>query len=199
MQHSLNIPRNSSESLATPFMFLGLYPTTDTGLKSLPRRHEASAEYSQRVQREALNTSDNVGNSRSIRAIVKRLSLQDVVQTSDGLSVTLERLENLLFAEAEEGFPLPTRHAYRTTRYLLEEAHRYLLVEFPRATVSVEENGGIFVYWIKPSNTVQLTVPSESGKLLYLRTMQSNLPSQVCQNPDGKEIARRLLIFNRLS
>lgn len=121
------------------------------------------------------------------------------VNLSDGLAVTLERLAGLLFAEEEDGFPLPTRHAYLTAFHLLNEAYRYLPVSFPRATVSVEENGGVFIYWIKPSGTVQLTVPFEQGKLLYIRTMQDKLPSQVYENPDSKELAGCLLMFNRLS
>ncbi len=121
------------------------------------------------------------------------------VDLSDGLAVTLERLASLLFAEEEDGFPLPTRHAYLTAFHLLNEAYRYLPASFPRATVSVEENGGVFLYWIKPLGTVQLTVPFEPGKLLYIRTMQEDMPSQVYENPDGKELAKSLILFTRLN
>ncbi len=102
IQYSLNIPRNSSEDLTSSLIPFGGYAGISDGIKNLPRRYEAVAEYSQQIQREALNASSNAGSARSVQAILKQLDLQEVVQSLDGLSVTLERLDDLLFAEAEE-------------------------------------------------------------------------------------------------
>ena len=148
------------------------------------------------MQKPDVNAS---GTSTAYVPEVKEQTAFDKMVLSDGLAVTLERLADLIFAEEEEGFPPPTRYAYLTAFHLLNEAYRSLPASFPRATVSAEENGGVFIYWIKPTCTVQLTVPFEPGKLLYLRTMQNNSPSQVCQNPDGKELARSLVLFNHLT
>ena len=149
------------------------------------------------MQKPGADPSSDMDAEHSLPEVKESEAFEEMV-LSDGLAVTLERLADLIFAE-EEGFPPPTRHAYLTAFHLLNEAYHYLPASFPRATVSAEENGGVFIYWIKLACTVQLTVPFEQEKLLYLRTMQNNLPSQVCQNPDGKELAKSLVLFNRLN
>lgn len=118
--------------------------------------------------------------------------------SSPGLTITRARLADLSNAEPEEGFPLPTEYASLTSLHLLNQAALLLPSAFPRATVSVEEQGGVFIYWIKPSITVQLTVPNEHGKLFYLRMWQDP-SSQVYQNPDGKQLAECLMTFERQS
>ena len=158
---------------------------------------ENTSQQSQLMQESRSKAARDAGSFHS--ASDTEPAVFEPLNLSDGPAITLERLAGLLFAESEDGFPLPTRHAYLTAFHLLNEAYRYLPASFPRATVSVEENGGVFLYWIKPAGTVQLTVPFGPEKLLYLRTMQNNSPSQVYQNPDGKELARGLVLFSRMN
>ena len=130
--------------------------------------------------------------------IIEQLNSQQVTPT-EGLTVTIERLADLLFAEQEEGFPLPTQHAYQKTTYLLNTAHNYLQGSFPRANVSVEEHGGVFVYWIKPSCTVQLTIPSSPEKLFSIRVRKNGSTSRAYQDVTGKRLAECLQAFNLMN
>ena len=169
---------------------------THGDIKNLPRSNEFADDDVYSVQRAGLNAGSSIGNGILMRKIIEHSNSQRLAP-SDGLAVTLERLADL--SVAEEEFPLPTSYACQLATHVLRASYKYLQGVFPRATVSVEENGGLFVYWIKSSCTVQLTVPSSLGGFFYIRVMKNGAPSQVYQDATGERLARCLRTFNLMN
>ena len=191
------IPRRSDVDRSFYPVFRNSRPIVRGNINKVPRRIEFTTGY-HLIAHGAGLASNSSGSQKAVNSIIERSNSSSSQKNSPSLtlSVTLERLESLLFVEEEEDFPIPSKYAYQKAARLLKDADDYLPGTFPRATVSVEENGGVFIYWIKPSCTVQLTVPSAFGKLFYIRVRKNESSALVYQDVTGEQLAKCLKTFN---
>lgn len=84
------------------------------------------------------------------------------------LAVVLARILDLLENEEDEEAARPTPYALLTTLDLLLKTNAVLEIPFPRAAVSADEHGAIYVYWRKPSRKLHLTIPAIVSGVQYI-------------------------------
>lgn len=72
-------------------------------------------------------------------------------------------------ATNEDGDFKPQSDVVQATHRLLVEAQRLLNGRFALASVAVDEDGSLAVYWRKPGRTVHLTIPLGGAPYLYHR------------------------------
>jgi hypothetical protein len=111
--------------------------------------------------------------------------------TSGEYEIVNERLDGLRVIEDEEDVA-PTAYAFDTTRRLLDDVYRILGYAFPRATFSTSQHGGIFIYWMKPGCTVQVTIPEQPDGLAYIHEMLDGQSAGVTEDVTGVNLARSL-------
>jgi hypothetical protein len=75
---------------------------------------------------------------------------------------------DLLEDEEDEEAVKPTPYALLTILDLLLDTNVLLDVPFPRASVSADEYGAMYVYWRKPSRKLHLTVPPGDTGIQYI-------------------------------
>jgi hypothetical protein len=87
---------------------------------------------------------------------------------SPGLTTTLKRLVELLEGEDEDDYGVlkPTDYAFKSIMSLILEANSMLLGEFPKASASTDDQGGIRLAWTAsdPDREVCLFCPHTAGQ-----------------------------------
>jgi len=87
----------------------------------------------------------------------------------------LKRLVDLLRDADEEG-AIPELYAFETTYNLLGSTREHLTaMVFPRATVSSDESGTIFIFWRNSHRKVHLVVPSDPDASMYIYHEEGNI------------------------
>ncbi len=92
----------------------------------------------------------------------------------------------------------PSEYAFAKAVSLIPESARLLSGEFPPAHVALGSRDDIRVYWIKPSLTLELTVPSDSSTLpsLYFR---SPVVSRIIRDLDANKLAGWLRLYSDIN
>jgi hypothetical protein len=88
------------------------------------------------------------------------------VGRSPGLTITLKRLLELLECDDEDDYGVlkPTDYAFKSIMSLVLEANSLLTTEFPKASASTDERGGIRLAWtgLDPAREVCLFCPHDA-------------------------------------
>jgi hypothetical protein len=91
---------------------------------------------------------------------------------SNSITVTLKRLIALLAEDEvdEYGILQPSQTAFKLAMQFVIEAYEAMGDEFPKASASTDEEGGIRLIWSKPESDceVRLICPAQSNKAAYL-------------------------------
>lgn len=89
-----------------------------------------------------------------------------------GIEILRERLIELLQEEDEDEYGIlkPTSHAFDTAWKLVSDASNFLRKNFPKASASTDEKGGIRLTWtrLEPEIEVRLICPSDPSRKTYL-------------------------------
>ncbi len=94
--------------------------------------------------------------------------------TNGDYEQTRQEITSLLYVQEDEDFVRPTRYALDLTLNLLEDANAELIArstQFPGGTSSTSDKGGIYVFWEKNSQSVQLEVPPRDGGMFYIHVI----------------------------
>jgi len=86
--------------------------------------------------------------------------------TNTQLQKLLHTLTDIFRDEEEE--VRPTTHAFELTYDLLVAAQEHISVPLPRATVSTDDAGGVFVFWRDGPRKLHLHMPSRAEEQSYL-------------------------------
>jgi hypothetical protein len=97
---------------------------------------------------------------------------QSIRPSSSPVTVTLKRLLALLEEDGEDEYGIlkPTQTAFKLAMQLILEAYDAMGEQFPRASVSTDEQGSIRLTWSKlePECEVRLLCPAHSDQAAYL-------------------------------
>lgn len=97
---------------------------------------------------------------------------QSARPASNSITVTLKRLIALLEEDEtdEYGILQPSQAAFKSAMQFVVEAYDAMGDNFPRASASTDEEGGIRLTWSKPASDceVRLICPAQIDKTAYL-------------------------------
>lgn len=89
-----------------------------------------------------------------------------------GITITLKRLVALLESEDEDDYGIlkPTDYAFKTVLNLVSEAYSVMGSNFPKASASTDEEGGIRLTWsqMEPEREIRLICPSSPEQPAYI-------------------------------
>lgn len=109
-----------------------------------------------------------------IKITSKNTLQNEVTNTSkkQGIEIVYERLIDLWQEEYEDEYGIlkPTSHAFDTAWKLVSDASNSLKENFPKASISTDDQGGIRCTWtrLEPETEVRLICPSKPSQTAYL-------------------------------
>ena len=114
---------------------------------------------------------------------------------NDGFAVVMSRLCELPYSEEDEDSTRPTEFSFKLACAILNETNTILQSEFPRASFSTSETGGVRIYWRKSDFLIQLILPHNEGEKGYLQVLRHQVPN-ITYDISGQSLAVILNEFN---
>ena len=137
--------------------------------------------------------SNTVADWLRTARLYEQQKTRTALETSPSFRALHERLVSLLQNEAGEEEAVPTGHAYSTALALLLDAHS-LVEDFPRASITADETGGIRIQWLQPDRQVRLIIPAEKSGRQYLY-FETDRSYDLEDDPSPTALAQRLRWF----
>lgn len=130
--------------------------------------------YRKHMSQQATNTvivdEGSTKNTMLASQEIQPSELSDIYGKNFG--IILSRLARLMNDEDE--IP-PTPYALTATLEILFKAYKYIPGEnFPKAAVTTDDSGGLYIYWRKPGRQLQLTVPGNEHSPSYIYHTENN-------------------------
>ena len=124
-----------------------------------------------------ISVPDSTSDQGDVTTTNETLESLEWLETHDPeFTIVYTRVQELLEEadDEETGDVPPSPDAISDTLDLLLQTRPLIKGTFPRASASFDGEGGVYLYWMGPERSIQLTVPAEKNKPTFIYHRQGN-------------------------